>query len=214
MLGLREPSWTGAGEVLNVDQYAAYRGSRHDECAKFTRRDRDPALFGQLTEFLETAVRPRGFAYKDVIQPFVVTEWSGLRQLRVLHVHRDPAEVACAMLRQGWFYPASAGDSKTRNRSSRLVMLEAFVAGLLAAERALAQAPATRIEFDDTISDPRALAAALRELYPDIEQRAVSPLAEAAMKASRSRAEEIRRAPEYVVVRALIARARAAVEQA
>lgn len=214
MLGLREPSWTGEGEILNVDQYTAYRGRRHDECAKFTRRDQDPALFGQITEFLETAVHRRGFAYKDVIQPFVVTEWSGLRDLRVLHVRRDPAEVACAMLRQGWFYPATAVDSEARRRPSKLVMLESFVAGLLAAERALERVPAARIAFEDAISRPAALASTLRELYPEVEQAAIPEMADAAIAASQSRAEEIRRAPEYLVVRALIARARDAVERA
>jgi hypothetical protein len=213
MLGLRRPSWTSDGEILNLDRYSALRGPRHDECAKFITRDRDPALFAQLTEFLDTTVRRRGFAYKDVVQPFVVTQWSGLHECRVLHIRRDPAEVACSMLRQRWFYPVAAGGSNGAVPSNAVPVLEPLVTGLLAAERALERAPAARIDFDDLICRPEALASVLAQLYPEVEKHVVLPATRADIAASVSRREGIRRSPEYVVLRALIDRARESAPQ-
>ncbi len=207
-LGLRRPSWTSDGEILNLDRYATHLGARHDEGAKFTRPNSDPALFASVTELLATAVRRRGFAYKDVVQPFVVSQWEGIRELRVLHVRRDVAEVACAMLKRRWLYPAAVPSSNGPSGHDPLAPLAALVAGLIEAERALESVPAVRIEFEELILDAGTLNSALEELYPSVEQRAIPLHTAAEIAASRSHLQELRRAPDYAVLRGLVDRAR------
>lgn len=160
-LGLREPTWTTEGEILNLDRMAHYRGARFDECAKFTTGRNDPKLFRQTTDFLSQVVQPEGFVYKDVIQPFVVSAWPGLGELRVVKIRRDVAEVACSMLRQGWYYPQAASGADD--------LETALIEGLLRAEQAIDRAPGESIEYDALIRDEDSLRACLARLYPDRE---------------------------------------------
>jgi len=161
-LGLAEPIWTMDGEILNVDRLAHYRGPRFDEGAKFTTRERDPVLFQKLTDFLGEVVVPRGYAYKDVVHPFVVAEWAGLQRFGVLAIQRDVCDVAYAMLERRWFYPKEAA---RRGTDPELAVIE----GLLRAEAALATAPGAVIRYDDLIADEQALRGVLRSLYPTAE---------------------------------------------
>src|SRR5829696_7255360 len=75
VLGLKAPSWTSDGEILNVDRYALYQGPRHDTGIKFVVKEKNPALFQSAIDFLDQATVSTGFAYKDVIHPFVTSEW-------------------------------------------------------------------------------------------------------------------------------------------
>jgi hypothetical protein len=93
-LGLQEPSWTMDGEILNIDRMAHYRGLRFDEGVKFTTPEADPDLFRKLTDFLSQVTVSKGFAYKDVVHPFVVSAWPGLRNFCVLRIQPTLADVA------------------------------------------------------------------------------------------------------------------------
>jgi hypothetical protein len=217
MLSLRQPSWTSDGEILNLDRHVAQRGPGRDDCAKFTTHARDPALFAQVTAFLDATASRQGFAYKDVVQPFAVAGWSGLCDFRVLYVHRDPAEVAYSMLRRRWYYPAAAVDpvQGPRRRGRRratdgLTISEAVVRGLVLAERALEQVPAARIEFDQLLPGPDGLAAVLRKLYPDVEQQPVGAEARPNPVLGRARQQLIRRSPEFCALTKLVSGCREA----
>lgn len=199
MLGLRQPSWTSDGEILNLDRHAAYRG--RDTCAMFTTRDRDPDLFAQITEFLDTTARRDGCAYKDVVQPFIVADWSGIRDFRVLYVRRDPVEVAYAMLKRGWYYPETAVNRKVTKS-------EAVVRGLLLAERALEQVPATRIEFEQVIAGSDGLAAALRRLYPEFEPQPIDGVDDGFLEVGRVRQRMMQRSAEYRALQELVSTCR------
>lgn len=159
-LGLRQPAWTTDGEVLNNDRHVLHTGDSHDAGLKYLRQRHAPAMFDQVTAFLDDAVRKEGFAYKDVVQPFVLARWHGLRELPVLAVRRPLPDVALAVLQRGWRYPAHAVNRRDPSEDDVL-------RGLLLAERALAAVPAEVVAYDDLIADEEPLRAALSRLYPD-----------------------------------------------
>ncbi|HWF55307.1 MAG TPA: hypothetical protein VG223_11790 [Solirubrobacteraceae bacterium] len=219
MLGLRQPSWTGDGEILNLDRFAGHPIPRGGFAAHFTTREQNPDLFARLTDFLDTAVRRDGFAYKDVVHPFVVSAWTELRHLRVLHVRRDPAEVACAMLRRRWYYPADAAvsaahhtgsDSRRQCERERdvLTISAAVVHGLVQAEQALERVPAVRVDFNDVLPGRSGLSAALQELYPELELRPLPPSTKAEITVALARREQIRRSEAYRALRELVEKTR------
>lgn len=187
-LSLRAPSWVLDGEILNVDHYTHYRGTAFDECAKFTLPERNPALAGQLHEYLDQTANPQGWIYKDVIQPFVLQRWQGLGQFRILKIRRDLCDIAYAMLKQGWFYPQKAALSpKTTplmlSAASRMVPFEfqdrlhhifharfrtTVLEGLLRAESALDALDGVVVPFRELMQDEDVLYDALGTLYPDV----------------------------------------------
>jgi hypothetical protein len=187
-LALQQPAWVTDGEILNVDRYCHYHGMRYDECAKYTTDEHDPILFAQLLDLLDQVTVPEGFIYKDVIQPFVLTQWRGLRNFRVLKIQRDVAAVASSMLYRDWFYPNSAA-AAPRAMPHLLAFVRRNIAhkygrhihaqyrryyestlleGLMRAERALHSIPGTVIANDDVVHDENVLRNALASLYPDV----------------------------------------------
>ena len=155
-LGLRSPRWTSAGEILNGDR-VVIAGEGAPQRAKFT-----PPESGyeteQLHEFLDHVVRPRGWAYKDVVQPFAVCRWLPGRPLAALRIRRSLTDVAFSMARAGWRYPERAGTGDTDD--------ERWLAGLARAAAALDGLAAEVVEFDDLIREPETLRASLARLYP------------------------------------------------
>jgi hypothetical protein len=171
-LGLEEPVWTSDGEILNNDRSVLYGGPTHDAGAKYVHSAAEPALFQRMTAFLDQVTRPEGFAYKDVVQPFVAAAWLPASGLRVLRIRRRLADVAYSMLRMQWLYPARAAAPHGADEGEEPLSLEtAVVRGLLAAEAALQELPGEVIEYDDLIADEEALVGALRRLYPDARVR-------------------------------------------
>ncbi len=114
-LGLRAPSWTTDGEILNLERFVHYAGPWRDSCEKFTTCEARPDLFNQLMNFLDEIVRPCGYAYKDVVQPFVAASWCARTHLPILTIRRNVAEVAFSVLRRGWYYPMGAATSQAVN---------------------------------------------------------------------------------------------------
>ena len=161
-LRLREPEFTTFGEILNCGRF--HRGDAPSGAVPqryFIRQEQDQEGFRRATTLLGRIVEVRGFAYKDVVQPFAVAAWlHGRREFRILHIRRNLADVAMAMLELKWLYPAGAASPTT---------IEPMLAGLVLADNALAQLPAVRIEYDDIVRDGTALSAALSRLYPKHE---------------------------------------------
>lgn len=162
-LALREPAWTTDGEVLNVRRFALLAEEGDVEGVKYVERRSDERRFGQLFDFLDQVVQRTGFAYKDVVQPFLVAEWLPASGLPVLSIERPVADVAYAMLQRGWHYPAAAAATEWRGSPEELE--RAMVAGLLRARRALDGVPAARVRYDDLVHDEAPLHEALCALY-------------------------------------------------
>lgn len=160
-LGLAEPVWTSDGEVLNLHRFAHLPAGTEIEGLRFTDPERDPERFDRLVAFLDQATAREGFLYKDVVQPFVVSRWLPASGLAALRIERPLADVAFAMSERGWLYPRSAADRDGDPERE-------LVAGLLRAERALAEIPGPVVRFDELIHDEEPLAAALRTLYGDM----------------------------------------------
>jgi hypothetical protein len=159
-IGLAEPNWTSDGEILNRD-----RASRRLQCPapaeeRFTLLGSAPDAFADLTSYLDRTALRQGFAYKDVVQPFVVGGWEGLGDFNVLKVRRNLAEVAYTMLKRQWLYPARAASVFDAHPWT-------LVEGLVRAEAVLDALPGETVEYADAVFDHAPLEGALRRLYPD-----------------------------------------------
>ena len=160
VLRLNAPSWTSDGEILNIDRYALYFGPNHDTSVKFLLKDKNAALFQVAIDFLDQATVPAGFAYKDVVQPFVVSEWLRSSQFRVLRIKRNLTDVAFSMLRQGWHYPKFA----SRNEGD---LEEMVIEGIIRADMALDCAQGEQVDYDDLMANESVLRNVLVKLYPN-----------------------------------------------
>jgi len=160
VLGLNAPSWTSDGEILNIDRYALYPGPSHDTSIKFLLKEKNAALFQVAIDFLDQATVPVGFAYKDVVQPFVVSEWLRSSQFRVLRIKRNLTDVAFSMLNQGWHYPRFASRSEGD-------LQEMLIEGIIRADIALDSVPGEQVDYDDLMADESVLRNALVKLYPN-----------------------------------------------
>ncbi|MEO1365839.1 MAG: hypothetical protein AAFX50_01595 [Acidobacteriota bacterium] len=166
-LGLREPSWTTDGEILNNDRHVLFRGNAHDTGLKYLHRRQCPWMCDQITAFLDQVVQPQGFAYKDVVHPFVVADWSALDRLAVLVIRRPVAEVAWSVVQKDWRYPGHAIDRRDRGPAAAS---DLPLRGLLMAETRLddlVRRGAASVDYDDLIRDESSLTDALQALYPD-----------------------------------------------
>jgi hypothetical protein len=160
-LGLAEPQWTTDGEILNRERVPRRLQRLAPADERFTLLGSTPDVFGEMTHYLDRTALRRGFAYKDVVQPFVVGGWDGLGDFRVLKVRRDVAEVAYTMLKRRWVYPArvaSVFDAHPWN----------LVEGLVRAEAALDELPGETVDYAAAVLGHEPLERALRRLYPDV----------------------------------------------
>lgn len=165
-LRLRSPAWADAGEVLNPDRLMIVSEKLGNEADKFTPAEQ-AQRFARLTEFLDDAINPDECVYKDVVQPFVVSQWLRKSDLAVLHIRRPVAEVAWAMLKRRWLYPANAAPPD-RSETHRLI------AGLSKAAQALETVAAEHVDFDHLISNEESLKSALQRLYPEVKIPAIN----------------------------------------
>jgi hypothetical protein len=162
-IGLAEPTWTSDGEILNRDRVPRREQSRMQSLApdeRFTLLGSAPDVFASMMSYLDSTALRQGFAYKDVVQPFVIGGWEGLGDFKVLKVRRNVAEVAYTMLKRQWLYPAHAASLFDEHPW-------ALVEGLVRAEAALDALPGETVEYADAVLDHGALEAALSRLYPD-----------------------------------------------
>lgn len=159
-IGLAEPTWTSDGEILNRDRVPRRKLSLAPADERFTLLGSAPDMFASLTSHLDRAAQRQGFAYKDVVQPFVIGGWEGLGEFKVLKVRRSVAEVAYTMLKRQWLYPAHAASVFDEHPW-------ALVEGLVRAEAVLDALPGETVEYADAVLDHDPLEAALSRLYPD-----------------------------------------------
>ena len=159
-IGLAEPTWTSDGEILNRDRVPRRLQRLVPADERFTLLGSAPDVVASMTGYLNRTALRQGFAYKDVVQPFVVGGWEGLGEFRVLKVRRDVAEVAYTMLKRQWLYPAQAARVFDAHPW-------ALVEGLLRAEAVLDMLPGETVEYADAILGHDPLESALRRLYPD-----------------------------------------------
>jgi hypothetical protein len=157
--GLAEPLWTSDGEILNCDRVPRRLRNLAPADERFTLLDA-PEVFAHVTSFLDRAASRQGFAYKDVVQPFVIGGWEGLGDFNVLKVRRNVAEVAYRMLKRQWHFPAQAARVFDEHPW-------ALVEGLVRAEAVLDALPGETVEYADAVIDHSSLELALSRLYPD-----------------------------------------------
>jgi hypothetical protein len=160
-LGLRAPTWTSAGEVLNFERWRMLPGEGLHE-HRFVTKD-DAVRFEQLSHLLDDLVQPSGRAYKDVVQPFVAAYWIAGplgRSLRAMRIDRPVADVAWSMLHAGWDYPAAA----SKLDGDRIDQL---LSGLLLARRTHKETGTVELQFDQLLQNPSALTETLAQLYPE-----------------------------------------------
>jgi len=155
-LGLRSPRWTSAGEILNAERLAVRGDGPGTRVTPLSDRFRCEQLF----DFLDTAVRPLGYCYKDVVQPFVTADWLGRQSLAVLRIRRPIADVAWSMRQAGWDYPPAAADDRSQRGSP--------LPSLIRAARALDRVHGEVVDFDALVQGEDALRSALQALYPAI----------------------------------------------
>ena len=159
-IGLAEPAWTSDGEILNRDRVPRRLQSLAPADERFTLLGSAPDVFAGMTSYLDRRALRRGFAYKDVVQPFVIGGWEGLGEFRVLKVRRSVTEVAYTMLKRQWLYPAHAASVFEAHPW-------ALVEGLVRAEAVLDALPGETVEYSEAVLDHRPLELALGRLYPD-----------------------------------------------
>jgi hypothetical protein len=159
-VGLGEPGWTTDGEILNRERVPRRLQSLAPADERFTLLGSAPDVFASMTSYLDEAALRQGFAYKDVVQPFVLGGWEGLGDFNVLKIRRNVAEVAYTMLKRQWVYPARAASVFDAHPW-------ALVEGLVRAEAVLDALPGETVDYADAVLDHGSLAAALGRLYPD-----------------------------------------------
>jgi hypothetical protein len=159
-VGLAEPDWTTDGEILNRDRVRKRPQSLAPVDERFTLLGDAPDVFTSMTSYLDRTAQRQGFAYKDVVQPFVIGGWEGLGEFKVLKIRRDLAGVAYAMLKREWGYPARAASVFDTHPWS-------LVEGLVRAEAVLDALPGETVDYDEAVLGHEPLECALRRLYPD-----------------------------------------------
>jgi len=160
-IGLGEPAWTSDGEILNRERVPRRLQGMAPADERFTLLGAAPDVFAGLTSYLDRTAMRQGFAYKDVVQPFVIGGWEGLGEFKVLKVRRNVAEVAYTMLKRRWLYPARAASVFDEHPW-------ALVEGLVRAEAVLDALPGETVEYAEAVLDHGPLESALRRLYPDV----------------------------------------------
>lgn len=201
-LGLQTPSWTTDGEFLNADRFVLVSQPNDDGNRKFTVEEQEPALFKKITEFLDQVVASHGFAYKDVVQPFVVSQWIKKNLPPTIKVKRNIADVAYSMIvKNKWLYP------KRLFPNIEPVEL-AVIRGLLRAQEALDSIPGEEVEFDRLIEDEASLYSALTSLYGDSVRIKDPKYIDHKFRARRDEVIGRRRTPEYAAILDYVNRAR------
>ena len=159
-LGLEQPSWTSDGEVLNYDRFTLRDESAHDRGAKYVRHEKEPLLFQQLLTFADDTLKRQDFAYKDVVQPFLLSTFLTEKEFAVLKIKRNLTDVCYSMFQKEWFYPARAAEKST-------CLDDAVVEGLIQAESVIHSIPGETIHYDDFIDNERVIRNSLVALYPN-----------------------------------------------
>ncbi len=154
-LGLRQPSWTGDGEILNTERFSFPATGGADIPREYVRQRTPGRLLEHGCDFLDEVVQPIGYAYKDALQPYVVAHWISHTDMRVLKIVRPLEDIAWAMLAQDKS-PLTVDSQIQRTR---------LIKNLVEASTILEKIPGVILDWDELVTDELALTRALNELY-------------------------------------------------
>jgi hypothetical protein len=156
-LGLRRPRWVTDGEILNADRLAWLHAPG---VTRKGARSGWPAA--AIDEYLDAVVQPHGWAYKDVIQPFVTVKWTRRAGVRTLVIRGNVSGSAIAMIDRGEWWPAEIAPHADR--------ILAHVRGLALMKEALdAASHAVHVDASELMADGESLRHALARLYPEVD---------------------------------------------
>lgn len=199
-LGLQEPTWTSDGEFLNGDRIVLIPGPNDSLSVKYTVESTERALFSKITAFASQVIQPDGYAYKDVVQPFVVSKLLRSKHYPTLKIRRNIADVAYSMLEHSWHYPARLFPNVTPIDG-------AVIQGLARAQVAMDLIPGVEVDFDQLILDETTLDAALRSLYGNATCPRKSRYIDRHFRKQRAVIMERRNTEKYQEIRSLVANA-------
>ena len=191
-LKFQEPTWTSDGEILNADRFVFLPAQQHDLGRKFTTEATQPEEFHRMMNFLDEIIQPRGYVYKDVIQPFVMAEWLLENRFPVLKVKRPIADVAYSMMNRDWYYPGSAFPE---TKHSEIALLK----GLMAASKSIDSVPGQTIDFDMLIFDEEHVRQALLPFRPRLRPNSVKYI-DPEFEESRNEILARRKTPKYAFI--------------
>ncbi len=181
-LALREPQWTTDGEILNVRRFAFLAEEGAVEGVRYVQRDHDGPRFAKLLAFLDQVTQAQGFAYKDVIQPFVVGEWLARQSAPPVGVNRPAAAASSSAAAEGATAAAAAAERRRSASSPNSPARPTPAAPAPAAVSASsAAAPAPRVlVIDRPVPDVAASLLDRGWLYPALAADGAAALPEAA----------------------------------
>lgn len=160
LLGLSEPSGVSDGEFLNGDRWRELpqelSGWSNDW--KFA-LETNHLVFDKLMAFACSSFIPEGCIYKDVVNPWVVSQLINNKNVSFLRIKRPIADVAYAMLQRNWLYPSNVISDKHER-------LHDLVHGLIDAEQTLDALGGALLSFDELINDESCIEGVLKRLYP------------------------------------------------
>jgi hypothetical protein len=186
-LRLEQPTWVTDGEILNADRLAWVPSTTR--MTRKAARATSP-LAGPMRRYLDVVVRPHGWAYKDVIQPFVTAKWTRDAGLRTLAIRGSVAGSAVALIDREEWWPAEI----VRHRDRVVAMLK----GLVLMQDAIESAShAVHVDVRELMADGDSLRQALARLYPEIEVPVLPYAAEPGFVAERARVFARFETPRY-----------------
>ncbi|MEL7146119.1 MAG: hypothetical protein AAFO69_07100 [Bacteroidota bacterium] len=158
MIRHNSPGWTSSGEITNSDRFSPEEHQKHGSIPKFLRGDQNLEMAKKVRRLLDLNIKPQEYVYKDVVQPFLVTEWLAAEQYPTIIIHRNPVDVAIAMWQRDWYYPANV-------TSSGSSLKKQLMTGLYDAQSALATVRGVAIQFEHLLKDEVVIQSALKDLY-------------------------------------------------
>ena len=159
---LKNPFWTSSGEILNLDRLKSVVARKKNEKSHYLTISSGADRYQELLNYLDESVFERGYVFKDVVQPFVITQWLSKNPYPVIKIQRNFNEIVYRMIKQQWFYPVNASDGSEKN-------LHNMVVGLRRGWKAIQSVPGITLNYADLVESEEPLRIALSELYPDFD---------------------------------------------
>jgi hypothetical protein len=159
-LDLKTPEWTSDGEILNIDRVDSSIAADKSYFQKYSLTGLNTDPYSHMFGFLNRMVRPTGYVYKDVVQPFVMSAYLKLNNFPVLIIDRNIIDIAYSMVIRNWFYPADIVIDCDLDSITKLVL------GLKKAKEEIQTVEGVHLNYDEFIYDENCLQIALHELYP------------------------------------------------
>ena len=168
-IGLKTPQWSSSGEILNPERFL-FNNQKKNCDTEFSRKESNIHIFNACSNFLHDVVKTKGYCYKDVIQPFIISDYLNQLSINTIYIRRYVSDVVLAMEGRNWTYPINASNV-TQSRTN----LQHMVDGLVRAQTKLEGINnKLTLNYDDIIFDEAPLKQALHHLYPQIDLSYIS----------------------------------------